>query len=92
MDCSVAHIVRAANAPTQRHFLGWAIAPIHTFFFLLRDYVLGFMLMAAALLTATACCFFVIAALSMTKSIATHSLLVGIGSFWLLRCKVNAPS
>ena len=66
MDCSVAHIVRAANAPTQRHFLGWAIAPIHTFFFLLRDYVLGFMLMAAALLTATACCFFVIAALSMT--------------------------
>ena len=92
MDCSVAHIVRAANAPTQRHFLGWTIAPIHTFFFLLRDYVLGFMLMAAALLTATACCFFVIAALSMTKSIATHSLLVAISPYWLLRCKVNAPS
>ena len=91
MDCSVAHIVRAANAPTQRHFLGWAIAPIHTFFFLLRDYVLGFMLMAAALLTATACCFFVIAALSMTKSITTHSLLVAISPYWLLRCKVKAP-
>ena len=91
MDCSVAHIVRAANAPTQRHFLGWAIAPIHTFFFLLRDYVLGFMLMAAALLTATACCFFVIAALSMTKSITTHSLLVAISPYWLFRCKVNAP-
>ena len=92
MECSVAHWVRAANAPTPRHFLGWAIAPIHTFIVLLRDCVLGFTAHGRCFVGRNRSLLDVIAALSMTKSIAAHSLLVDISPYWLLRCKVNAPS
>ncbi len=64
----------------------------HLLFFLLRDCVLGFTAHGRCFVGRNRSLLGVIAALSMTKSIAAHSLLVDIGSFWLLRCKVNAPS
>lgn len=92
MECSVAAIVRAANAPTQGTSSCGRLPQSTPSFSSFGILFSALWLIAAALLTATACCFLVIAVLSMTKSIAAHSLLVAISPYWLLRCKVNAPS